>query len=330
MRHLAAGDAVPDGLRNGIVAVGNFDGVHRGHQALLAMAAAEARRAGRPWGVLTFEPHPRTFFRPSEPLFRLSPPGLKARLVAGLGADFIVTLPFDRGLAALEPDAFVASRLVGPLAPAAVVTGYDFHFGHGRKGNPDTMRRIGGERGFAVTVVEQVTDESGLAPFSSSTIRGALRHGRLREAAEGLGYWWMVAGTPVRGDGRGRKLGFPTANIVLDVGIDPKEGIYAVRVGIERRWHDAVAYIGERPTFATGRRFLEVFIFDFDRELYGVALDVAFLEFIRPDRAFDSEAALVAQMRADCAAAKAVLARIAADDAMRRFPLGRLQAEGRL
>ncbi|HKR24108.1 MAG TPA: bifunctional riboflavin kinase/FAD synthetase [Allosphingosinicella sp.] len=330
MRVLEAGDAVPDDFRGGVVAIGNFDGVHRGHQALLAVASAEARRARRPWGVLTFEPHPRTFFRPSEPLFRLSPPDLKSRLIAGLGADFLMTIPFDRALAALEPDAFVATRLLAPLAPSTVVTGYDFHFGHGRKGNPDTMRRLGAELGFAVSVVEQVTDESGLSPFSSSTIRGALRHGRVREAADGLGYWWMLAGPPVRGDGRGRSLGFPTANIVIDDGVDPKEGIYAVRVGIDRRWHDGVAYIGDRPTFATGRRFLEVFLFDFDRELYGVGLDVAFLDFIRPDRAFESTDALVAQMRADCDQARTALAAIAADDPMRRHLLGRLQAEARL
>jgi riboflavin kinase/FMN adenylyltransferase len=313
-----------------IVAIGNFDGVHRGHQALLDLAASEARRAGSSWGVLTFEPHPRTFFRPAEPVFRLSPAPLKERLIEALGADFVATLAFDRDLSALEPEEFVRRKLVEALAPSKVIMGYDFHFGHGRKGSPETMRRLGGPMGFEVVVVDQVTDEDGLAPFSSSTIRDELRHGRVVEAGDGLGYRWMVTGTVVEGDHRGRTLGFPTANIVLEPGMEPKEGIYSVRLRLAGRPAEGVAYIGERPTFSTGRRFLEVHVFDFDGDIYGETLDVVFAGFVRPDMKFSSAEALVARMGEDRAVAMRQLAEIAVADPVLRFPLGRLQAEGRL
>ena len=330
MRTYLGSDALADELKNAVVAIGNFDGVHRGHQALLALARSEARKRGRAFGVLTFEPHPRTLFRPDEPLFRLSPPALKQRLLDGLGADFMLTLPFDRKLAGLEADDFVKFMLVGRLAPSTIVMGYDFHFGHGRKGNPETMRQAGQKLGFSVIVVEQVTEEGGLAPFSSSTIRNELRHGRAREAAEGLGYWWMLSGEVVKGDSRGKAIGFPTANIVLEPGVEPREGIYAVRVRHDGAPYEGAAYIGERPTFAGGRRFLEVYIFDFDRDIYGAGLDVEFLQFIRPDMKFATVSELAARMSGDCAEAGAVLRRFSADDPMQGFPLGRLQLEGRL
>lgn len=331
--HLIIGaDEVPKQIRGGVVAIGNFDGVHRGHQKLLDVARTEAERLGRPWGVVTFEPHPRTFFRPTEPVFRLTPQALKARLVAAMGASFMVVLPFSRELSEQDASAFVREHLVARLGAARVVTGYDFHFGRGRKGNPATMQALGGVMGFGVTVVEQVTDEGDLhSPFSSSAIRQALRHGHVTDAARELGYHWTVIGTVVRGDQRGRAIGFPTLNIVLEEGADPFRGIYAVRVR-DAALKGAIAwpgagYFGDRPTFDTGRTFLEVFLIGFEGDLYGRELLVEFVDLIRPDRRFGSIAELVTQMRADCETA---MARLSADSEVKSFPLGLLQAEGQL
>jgi riboflavin kinase/FMN adenylyltransferase len=330
MHSFRGDDHIPGALQGAVVAIGNFDGVHRGHQSLLAVARNEAAAAKNPFGVLTFEPHPRLFFRPDQPMFRLTPHRLKQRLLAAAGADFQLTLSFDRALANLEAQDFVRNILVDRLRVGRVVTGYDFHFGRGRKGNPDLMRRLGREFGFAVSVIDQVTDDHGQAPFSSSAIRDDLRHGRVAEAAQSLGYWWMINGDIVRGDGRGRMLGYPTANIVLDPGVEPREGIYAVRLTLSGRRLAGAAYIGTRPTFSTGTRFLEVFIFDFDGEIYGEAMDVHFLAFLRGDEKFPTPEALMAQMRLDCDKAASLLRAIEADDPMRNFPFGRLQAEGRL
>ena len=317
-------------MRRGVVAIGNFDGVHRGHQALLSLARAEASRIGAPFGVLTFEPHPRLLFRPEQPLFRLTPSPLKERLIAATGADYLLTLAFDRALAGVEADDFVDNILLQRLGVSKVVTGYDFHFGRGRKGNPELMRTLGDSMGFAVITVDQVTDDDGLAPFSSSAIRNDLRHGRVVEAAASLGYWWMISGKVVAGDRRGRTLGYPTANLNLEAGVEPLEGIYAVRMRIQGERHFGAGYVGSRPTFATGSRFLEIFIFDFDREIYAEQVDAEFLGFIRPDEKFPSSEALADQMRKDCEGAADLLRRIEAEDPMMEFPLGRLQAEGRL
>lgn len=317
-------------MRRGVVAIGNFDGVHRGHQALLSMAREEASQIGAPFGLLTFEPHPRVLFRPEQPFFRLTPWPLKQRLIAAMGADFQLTLDFNRALASLEARDFVENILVRRLAVSKVVTGYDFHFGRGRRGNPELMRRLGDSSGFAVTTVDQVTDDDGLAPFSSSAIRNELRHGRVAEAASSLGYWWIISGKVVEGDRRGRTLGFPTANLALDPGVEPMEGIYAVRLRIEGERHFGVGYVGSRPTFATGSRFLEVYIFDFERDIYAKPVDVEFLGFIRPDEKFASPQVLVAQMRTDGENAANLLRRIETDDPMMKFPLGRLQGAGRL
>jgi riboflavin kinase/FMN adenylyltransferase len=321
---------IPQALRRAVVAIGNFDGVHRGHQFLLAKARAAAANAGSSFGVLTFEPHPRALFRPDQPLFRLTAPPLKNRLIAAMGADFIQILEFNRELAALEAADFVRRILIGRLGVSHVVTGVDFHFGHGRKGSPETMRRLGADLGFAVSTIDQVTDDDGLAPFSSSAIRDDLRHGRVGDAAHALGYWWMVTGLVVEGDRRGRIMGFPTANIVLDRGVEPMEGIYAVRVRFRGESHRGAAYVGTRPTFETGRRFLEVFLLDFDRDIYDETIDVEFCGFIRADVKFPSAAALIERMRIDCAEAEALLSAVEKNDPMRKFPLGALQAEGLL
>ena len=324
---------VPAHIRGAVAAIGNFDGMHRGHQTLLAAARAEAKRLGAPWGVVTFEPHPRSFFKPDEPVFRLTPEPLKARLAAALGAAFMVVLPFDRDLAELSPDAFVARHLVERLGIAHVVTGYDFHFGKGRKGSPATMAELGRELGFGVSIVEQVTDEGDQhAPFSSSSIRQALRHGHVAAAARELGYRWTVLGEVVKGDQRGRTIGFPTLNIVLDKGADPFRGIYAVRVR-DAALKGAPAmpgagYFGDRPTFDTGRTFLEVYLIGFEGDLYGRDMLVEFIDLIRPDKRFASIEELVQQMQADCQSALARLEDAARQDPVAGLPLGRLQAAG--
>jgi riboflavin kinase/FMN adenylyltransferase len=332
--HVIAGlSPVPELCRGAVVAIGNFDGVHRGHQALLARAAAEARRLGRPWGLVSFEPHPRSYFKPDEPVFRLTPGPLKARLVEALGAAFMAVLPFDRDVAELPAEDFVIRHLVERLGVAHVVTGYDFHFGRGRTGSPATMAELGRKLGFGVTIVEQVRDEGDQhSPFSSSSIRQALRHGHVTAAARELGYRWSVLGEVVRGDQRGRTIGFPTLNIVLEKGADPFRGIYAVRVRDaaekgQAHWPGA-GYFGDRPTFDTGRSFLEVHLIGFDGDLYGRDMLVEFIDLVRPDKRFSSVPELVAQMKQDCASALRLLAAAKADDPIAAFPLGGLQAKG--
>ncbi len=334
MRLLAANDAVPHLLKGAIVAIGNFDGVHRGHQTLLDVTRARAAGEGRPWGVLPFEPHPRTFFKPSEPVFRLTPAPLKARLIAALGASFTLVLDFNRELSSLEAGEFVTRHLVERLGVAHVVTGYDFHFGRGRKGSPASMVEFGATHGFGVSIIDQVTDEGDLqSPFSSSSIRRALRHGHMTDAARELGYHWTVMGEVVKGDGRGRTIGFPTLNIVLEPGAEPSRGIYAVRVRDAGRgniaWQGA-GYFGDRPTFDTGRTFLEVYLIGFSGDLYGRTLLVELVDLIRPDRRFDTVADLSAQMHKDCAEAKLRLDRLADNNPLTAFPLGKLQHEGKL
>jgi riboflavin kinase / FMN adenylyltransferase len=331
---IAAGAPFPARLRGSIAAIGNFDGVHRGHQRLLAEAAAIAQTRTAPWGIVTFEPHPRSFFRPEEPVFRLTPLPLKARLIAALGGSYTAPLIFNAELASLPPEEFVRRELHDRFGVSHVVTGYDFHFGKGRKGSPETMRELGRQLGFGVTSIEQVTDDNGLAPFASSAIRTSLRHGRVRDAARQLGYWWMVMGEVVEGDKRGRTIGFPTLNIRLEPGAEPFQGIYAVRVrdaggASSKPWLGA-GYFGRSPTFETGRLFLEVFLFDFSGDLYGKTLVVEFIDLIRPDRKFDSIDDLIAQMNKDCEEAKARLGAMLGEALISSFPLGRLQAQGQL
>ncbi len=331
---IGAGETAPQEIHGGVAAIGNFDGVHRGHQVLLETAAQTARDLGTAWGLITFDPHPKTFFRPHEPVFRLSPNPLKARLIKALGAQFMVTLTFDAALASLAPEDFVRRELIERLSVRHVVTGYDFHFGKGRKGSPETMRSLGDELGFGVSIVEQVTDDDGLAPFASSAIRDALRHGHVQDAAHQLGYRWTVMGEIQRGDQRGKSIGFPTINILLEPGAEPFQGIYSVRVrpadgGPSRGWGGA-GYFGQRPTFDSDRTFLEVYIFDFSGDLYGQTMLVEFIDLIRPDRKFGSIEELVKQMAVDCRQAQAQLDVLATNDPLAEFPLGKMQKDGLL
>ena len=330
MLELPAHQILPETLRGGVVAVGNFDGMHRGHQQLLARAKAEAEKLGKSFGLLTFEPHPRTFFRPTEPVFRLTPPALKAVLAKILGAGFVATLNFDATTASQSPDDFIMQQLVRRLGVAHVITGFDFHFGKGRKGTPETLIAAGKNLGFGVTVVEQVADETGgsMAPFSSSTIRSNLRRGHIREAGQGLGYQWIVMGEVVKGDQRGRTIGFPTANIILEPGAEPYRGIYAVTVRATSggpHWQGA-AYFGDRPTFNTNRTFLEVHLLDQDMDLYGKTLSVNFVDLVRGDKTFSSVEGLIAQMKQDCDAVRDILAK----DRPMDLPLAEAQAHGQI
>ena len=307
---------LPNFCRGGVVAIGNFDGLHRGHQQLLDIAAVEALQRAVPHGVLSFEPHPRSFFKPEEPVFRLTPLALKSRLMAALQVKFLVWLNFDRDLAGMEPEEFVLVHLVKRLGVCHVVTGYDFHFGKGRKGGPETLVAMGKQHGFSVTIVEQVTDDGdgdARSPFSSTSIRSALRRGHVTSAARELGYDWTVMGEVVHGDKRGRSIGFPTANIILEPGAEPYRGIYAVTVRDAAAAHGSVAwqgaaYFGDRPTFNTRRTFLEVFLLDQDIDLYDRTLMVSFVDLVRGDKTFASVEDLVFQMKADCTEVRRLLA----------------------
>ncbi len=301
-------DRIPATLRGGVVAVGNFDGVHRGHQALFDHARSEARRLGAPAVALTFEPHPRTVFRPEVPVFRLTTVAAKARLLAALGIDGLVVAGFDRAFAAIAAEDFVNTVLRDQFALKAAVVGHDFHFGKGRSGTPDVLRAAGERLGFSVAVIEPIGDADGTL-LASTDVREALTRGDVARANRLLGYRWFVIATVVTGERRGRELGFPTANLRLAPDCGLAHGIYAVRVrtpdGAE---HDGVASYGRRPTFDNGQPLLEVHLFDFAGDLYGKTLVVSFLAWLRPERKFASVDALIAAMGDDSAAARAVQA----------------------
>ncbi len=297
---------VPREMRGAVLAIGNFDGVHRGHQALLAAALAEAGRRGRQSGAMVFEPHPREHFQPLEPHFHLTPLNEKLRLLRAMGLHLTVVQPFDAALASLPAEAFIERLLVAGLGVSHVVIGYDFFFGKGRGGNPELMRRAGAEMGFGVTVVEPVAEHGEV--FSSSTVRLKLAQGDVKAAAHDLGHWWRVVGRVVGGAKRGTGMGYPTANVPMPKGTALGHGIYAVRVHLGRETHDAAAYLGTRPTFDDGKPVLEVFLFDFEGDLYGREIDVEFIDFIRADRRFDGMDALKAQMARDVARARDILA----------------------
>jgi len=297
---------MPPAARGAVLAIGNFDGVHRGHQALIAAAVAQARALGAPAGALIFEPHPREFFHPEEPHFHLTPLEQKLQIFQQLGLDLAVILAFDRELASLSADDFIARVLVGGLHARHVVIGHDFFFGKGRSGTPETMREAAQRLGFGITVVAPVAAEGEV--FSSSAIRLRLAQGDVKGAASMLGRWWRAGGKVVGGARRGTDLGFPTANVPLPRGTTLGHGIYAVRVDVTGRRYDGAAYIGTRPTYDDGMPVLEVFLFDFDGDLYGQAVEVEFIDFVRGDRKFASSEELVAQMQADCARAAELLA----------------------
>lgn len=302
------GAALPDTMIGAVFAIGNFDGVHRGHRAVIAEAQAIAQAQGRRVGVLTFEPHPRSFFQPDKPLFRLTSPERKRALLLELGLDVVVIQAFDASLARLTPEAFVADILVGRLHAAHVVAGDDFHFGRGRAGTPALLKSLAASHGLGCTLVGPVGD--GVERYSSSRVRHALKACDVTEAAHVLGRFWRAEGVVVAGDARGGVMGFPTANIALSPGQELGHGIYAARVRIGDRTYWGAAYMGERPTFDGEGARLETFIFDFAGDLYGQTIAVDLLAFIRPDQKFASMEALVAQMSRDVAEAQRICADI--------------------
>lgn len=318
-------DAVPQALRGGVVAIGNFDGMHRGHQALFATALAEGGRLGRPVLAMTFEPHPRTFFRPAEPVFRLTPAPIKARVAAALGLSGLLVLPFDARLAATSAAAFVNDLLIDGLGLEHAVVGWDFHFGHKRVGSPGFLQDQGDRSGFGVTIIEPFTDEAG-DTVSSSRTRELLEAGELAAANGLLGYRWRVEGEVIHGEKRGRDLGFPTANMRLPADCRLRHGIYAVTMSVDGVTCQGVASFGRRPTFDNGAPLLETFLFDFAGDLYGKTVTVAFISRLRDEMKFSGIDPLVWQMNRDAAEARALLAALdpgsAIDRALDGLPAG--------
>jgi riboflavin kinase / FMN adenylyltransferase len=312
---------VPASARGAVLAIGNFDGVHRGHQAVLGWAHELAKAQGKRAGAVVFEPHPREFFAPDQPFFRLTPLPVKLELLAALGLDQTFVIDFGAELAGLSAEAFATNVMAKRLGASHAVVGYDFTYGKGRTGNPSELKALGRKLGFGVDIVQPVAQ--GGVIFSSSQVREHLRRGEIGAAAEQLGYWWRVRGRVERGAGRGTGMGFPTVNLPLSPGQDVGHGIYAVRVEHGGRRHHAAGYIGARPTFGGGQPVLEAYLLDFAGDLYGEEIEVEFIQWIRGDATFTGADALAAQMREDCGQARAILAKLDADDPMRRFPLGR-------
>lgn len=310
-RRITGSADLPEGLRGAVVAIGNFDGVHRGHQAVLKRALETGEKIGAPVLALTFEPHPRSFFRPEEPLFRLTPAPMKARLLEALGLDGVVEMPFTKAVAGTEAEDFLSGILVGDLAVRHIVTGYDFHFGRARRGTPAFMAEAGAANGFGVTTVDAFEDEGGEA-VSSTRIRELLAQGEIVQASALLGYRFTVEASITRGKQLGRKLGFPTANMALPEHADLRHGIYAVRFRrADGSLHDGVASFGRRPTVeADGAALLETCLFDFEGDLYGETCRVSLFGFLRPELKFDGLDPLVTQMKADAAEARALLSGI--------------------
>lgn len=297
---------VPASAKDAVLAIGNFDGVHRGHRALFNAAISIAKDKGKEPGVLVFEPHPREFFLPNEPHFRLTPLDRKLELFAEFGLSVAFIQQFDAELAAMSGEQFIERVLVEGLGAAHVIIGYDFYFGHKRIGNPELMVEAGERLGFGVTVMPLVA-ESGEA-FSSSAVRLHLAQGDITGANRILGRPWQVHGKVVGGAKRGTDLGYPTANVPLPRGTALGHGIYAVRAIVDGEAHDAAGYLGTRPTFDNGKPVLEVYLLDFDGDLYGHDMTVEFVAFIRPDRKFDTPDELIEQMEIDVAAVRRALA----------------------
>ena len=285
------------------MAIGNFDGVHRGHQAVINRAIEEAKKLGVASLAMTFEPHPRSFFKPDPPVFRLSLLPIKARLLNALGLSSVLALPFDATLASLEAATFVDNILLNGLGARLVVAGFDFHFGAGRGGTPDYLRRAGLDKGFATVLIDAFADENGRI-VSSTIVREALEKGDVTAAAFDLGWRWYVEGTVIHGDKRGRNLGFPTANMQLGADCRLRHGVYAVRAFIEGSWYAGAANFGRRIQFGDGPPLLETYVMDFSSDLYGKTIRVEFCQFLRDEARFDSVDALVQQMGRDVSAAR--------------------------
>lgn len=306
MERLDGAASVPGHLRGGIVALGNFDGFHRGHQAVVGRAVARARDEGRPAIVATFDPHPVRHFRPDTPPFRLTTLDQRARLFAAAGADAMLVFGFDAALASLSAREFAQQRLVDLIGAGGVVTGEDFTFGKGRDGNVAVLAELGAELGFSVDTVSPVAAEGEVV--SSSRIRDALREGRPREAAALLTRPFAIQGVVEGGAKLGRQLGYPTANIRIGAYLRPRYGVYAVRGRLaDGRVLDGVANFGIRPMIDPPEELLEPYFFDFSGDLYGQMVEVQLIDFLRDEAKYNDLDALKAQIARDCEDAKAAL-----------------------
>ena len=307
MERLDGSSTLPPGLRGGIVALGNFDGFHLGHQAVVGQAVARARAEGRPALVATFDPHPMRYFRPDAPWFRLTTLEQREELMRAAGVDAMLVFAFDATLAGLSAEQFVTERLVAQIGAAGVVTGEDFTFGKGRSGDIPQLVALGKAHGFSVDTVAPVTLDG--AVVSSTRIRAALREGRMEEATRLLTRPFAIRGTVQHGAKLGRDIGYPTANLDIGNYLRPAYGIYAVRVTLpDGRVVPGAANLGIRPSFDPPKELLEPYLFDFSGDLYGQTIDVALIAYLRPEGKFDSLDALKAQMAQDCDRARAILA----------------------
>ena len=301
---------VPESVCEGVVVLGNFDGVHRGHQAVIGCGADLANQAGIPLVVLTFEPHPRSYFRPHDAPFRLTPFQNKAHHIEALGVDALIALTFGESLSNLGGEEFIKQVIVRGLGAKHVVVGQDFRFGRQRSGDTALLETLGEKSGYAILIVDPVASADSEI-YSSSHIREQLETGKPGHAAAMLGRPFEIEGAVEHGDKRGRTLGFPTANIDIADYIRPARGVYAIRAGLdvqgELRWIDGVANFGNRPTIGGDSLLLEVHLFDFDSDLYDKTLRVALIEYLRPEQKFDSLEALKAQIDEDGATARRVL-----------------------
>ncbi|PKA39574.1 bifunctional riboflavin kinase/FAD synthetase [Rhizobium sullae] len=302
-------EPLPAHLKGGVIAIGNFDGVHRGHQSVLNRALEIAKERGIPALVLTFEPHPRTVFRPETPVFRLTPAPLKARILETLGFNAVIEYPFDREFSQRSPDDFIHGILKDWLGASEVVTGFDFHFGKNREGGPAFLMDAGHKYGFGVTLIDAFRDENAEV-VSSSYIRTLLKDGNVSEAAAELGYRYTVEAEVIGGEKLGRQLGFPTANMQLPPEAELAAGIYAVRFRLDDgRLYDGVASYGRRPTvIENGTPLLETYLFDFGGDLYGRTCSVSFFGYLRPELKFEGLEPLVEQIKRDEQEARALLA----------------------
>jgi len=301
---------LPDSARDAVVAIGNFDGLHRGHQQVIATARDIARAQSRQFGVLTFEPHPRAFFGRVDEPFRLTPFRIKVREFQALGVELLYVLRFNQALAGRSAEDFLSNLLHGGIGPAHVVVGYNFKFGSGRDGDFDLLAARGRDLGFDVTCVEPARDEVDEV-YSSTLIRKYLTNGQPQRAAALLGHLWEVEGRVDSGRQLGRTIGFPTANVDLGEAIRPARGVYSIRGGLRdgetMRWYDGVANLGVRPTVDGETLVLEAHLFDFDEDIYGRYLRVAFVDFLRPEQKFDGIDALKAQIAEDSRQARELL-----------------------
>ena len=308
---------IPEACKGAAIALGNFDGVHKGHQVVIGKIMKISNSLNIPSAVMTFEPHPRRFFQPNAPLFEMTPTCAKSRCIEALGVDIHYVIPFNKKFSSLNAQDFIEKVLVTGLRVRHVAAGYDFVFGKGREGDVEYLKKSGETYGFDVTVVPAVKTDN-CNTYSSTVIREHISEGRPLKAAEHLGHVWEIEGKVVAGDQRGRQIGFPTANVDPGVSIIPKLGVYAVWAGVPKglviKWYKAVVNVGRRPTFDGEGITIEAHLFDFTGDLYDKVLRVAFIDFIRPEMKFDGLESIKTQILEDCIAAQEILDEVAFND----------------